>query len=278
MKISTRGYINEDLLWSPEILSKRMKRPGLTVIDTRPAELFANGHISGAKHFDLYFVNTDDTDIAPLRSFTRMWANMLGWRGVQDTDTIVFYGEFTDMCAARGFWFLEYLGHTDVHILDGGIRAWETSGLELETTCEAPTPLKFSYKPAMGRVATYTDVLNAINNTDCAIIDNRSLEEFMGVDQRARFGGAIPSAKHRDWEELYDHYRGCMKPADELQLAFGSLGADQQKEIILYCNTGYRSAHAYLALRLLDYPRVRNYIGSWQEWGNREGLPIKEGR
>ena len=69
-----------------------------------------------------------------------------------------------------------------------------------------------------------------------------------------------------------------MKPADELQLAFGSLGADQQKEIILYCNTGYRSAHAYLALRLLDYPRVRNYIGSWQEWGNREGLPIKEGR
>ena len=163
MKISTRGYVNEDLLWSPETLSKRMKRPGLTVIDTRPAELFANGHIFGAKHFDLYFVNTDDTDIAPLRSFTRMWANMLGWRGVQDTDTIVFYGEFTDMCAARGFWFLEYLGHTDVHILDGGIRAWETSGLELETTCEAPTPLKFSYKPAMGRVATYTDVLNAIN-------------------------------------------------------------------------------------------------------------------
>ena len=275
MKISTRGYVNEDLLWAPETLSKRMNRPGLTIIDTRPAELFAKGHISGAKHFDLYFVNTDDTDIAPLRSFTRMWANMLGWRGVLNTDTIIFCGQFTDMCAARGFWFLEYLSHTDVHVLDGGIKAWEISGLQLETKCEPPQPAKFSFKPTMEKVATYTDVLNAINNPDCAIIDNRSREEFIGTDRRARFGGSIPSAEHKDWEELYDHNSGCMKPADELQLAFKTLGVEPKKEIILYCNTGYRSAHAYLALRLLDYPRVRNYLGSWQEWGNKEGLPIK---
>jgi len=69
-----------------------------------------------------------------------------------------------------------------------------------------------------------------------------------------------------------------MKSADKLQLAFRALGAKPKKEIILYCNTGYRSAHAYLALRLLDYPRVRNYLGSWQEWGNREGLPIKKAK
>ncbi len=276
MEVLAGGYVNKDLLWSSKKLSERMKKPGLTVIDTRPAESFANGHVSGAKHFDLYCVNTDDTDIAPLRSFTRMWANMLGWRGVLNTDTIVFYGEFTDMCVARGFWFLEYLGHKDVHILDGGIRAWEASDLKLETTCTLPTPSKFSFKPAMDKIATYIDVLNAINNSDCAIIDNRSHEEFVGADQRARFGGAIPSAKHKDWEELYDHNSGCMKSADELQSAFRTLGADPKKEIILYCNTGYRSAHAYLALRLLDYPRVRNYIGSWQEWGNRDGLPIKK--
>ena len=185
MEISARGYVNEDLLWSPTTLSKRMKGPGLTIIDTRPAELFANGHITGAKHFDLYFVNTDNTDIAPLRSFTRMWAEMLGWRGILDTDTIVFYGEFTDMCAARGFWFLEYLSHTDVHILDGGIRAWRTSGLPLQTACEPPIPKKFSFEPDMERVATYSDVLNAINNPDCTIIDNRSRDEFIGVDRRA---------------------------------------------------------------------------------------------
>ena len=275
MEISARAYVNKDLLWSPSTLSRRMKKPGLKVIDTRPAELFANGHVSGAKHFDLYFVNTDDTDIGPLRSFTRMWADMLGWRGIIDTDAIVFYGEFTDMCAARGFWFLEYLGHTDVHILDGGIRAWKMSGRPLETACELSIPTKFSFTPVMERIATYNDVLNAINNPDCTIIDNRSRDEFIGVDLRARFGGSIPSAKHLDWEQLYDHDSGCMKSADELRLAFGVLVAKSKKEIILYCNTGYRSAHAYLALRLLDYPRVRNYLGSWQEWGNREGLPIE---
>ena len=104
----------------------------------------------------------------------------------------------------RGFWFLEYLSHTDVQVLDGGIKAWEISGLQLETKCEAPQPAKFSFKPAMEKVATYTDVLNAINNPDCAIIDNRSREEFIGTDRRARFGGSIPSAKHRDWEELFN--------------------------------------------------------------------------
>ena len=197
MKISARGYVNKYLLWSPSTLSERMKRPGLKVINTRPAELFANGHVFGAKHFDLYFVNTDDTNIAPLRSFTRMWADMLGQvrlGEIIDTDTIIFYEEFTDMCAARGFLFLKYFGHIDLHILDGGIRAWEMFGLPLETACELSIPPKFSFKPAMERIATYNDVLGAINSTDCIIIDNSSRDEFIGVDRRARFRGSIPSA------------------------------------------------------------------------------------
>lgn len=275
MDIASGGYVNTDLLWSPNKLFKQLNRPGLAIIDTRSAELFANGRIPGAKHFDLYFVNTDDTDPGPLSSFTRMWANMLGWRGVSDTDTIIFCGEFTDMCAARGFWFLEYLGHTDVHVLDGGMRAWAALDLPLEINSEPPKPSNFKFRPTMDRVATYIDVLNAINNSNCLIIDNRSRKEFIGIDRRARHGGAIPTAKHRDWEELYDHNSGCMKRADQLRLSFEILGANPNKEITLYCNTGYRSAHAYLALRLLNYPRVRNYVGSWQEWGNREGLPIE---
>lgn len=268
-----QDYANPDLLWSPETLHARIGEPGLTIIDTRPAELFAKGRIPGAKHFDLYFVNTDP---APLDAFTRMWANMLGWRGVRDTDTIVFYGAFTDMCAARGFWFAEYLGHKDVHVLDGGISAWTAAGHGLETESAPPKPQKFNITPALDTVATYTSVLAAMDDPDCVIVDNRSLDEFTGIDKRARHGGAIPTAKHRDWEDLYDHDTGCMKAADDLRDAFAALGATPDKDITLYCNTGYRSAHAYLALRLLDYPRIRNYVGSWQEWGNRDGLPISK--
>ena len=271
-----RGYANPDLLWLPETLQARVGEPGLTIIDTRPAELYAKGRIIGARHFDLYFVNTDDTDPAPLDAFTRMWANMLGWRGVRDTDTIVFYGAFTDMCAARGFWFAEYLGHKDVHVLDGGISAWTAAGFTLETESTPPKPQKFNIKTALDTVATYSSILTAIDDPDCVIIDNRSHDEFVGVDRRARHGGAIPTAKHRDWEDLYDHDTGCMKSASALRDAFETLGATPDKDITLYCNTGYRSAHAYLALRLLNYPRIRNYVGSWQEWGNRDGLPISK--
>ncbi|MRG72921.1 hypothetical protein GH722_14225 [Alphaproteobacteria bacterium HT1-32] len=274
MDISERGYANPDLLWSADFLKARSAQPGLKIIDTRPAEQFAKGRIPGARHFDLYFVNTDDTDPAPLASFTRMWANLLGWRGVQETDTIVFYGGFTDMCAARGFWFTEYLGHSDVHVLDGGITAWADAGLPLETESDPPKPVKFVCRPVMETVATYSSILSAIDDPECVIVDNRSHDEFTGADRRALHGGAIPTAKHRDWEDLYDSESGCMKDADQLREAFETLEALPDKEITLYCNTGYRSAHAYLALRLLNYPRIRNYVGSWQEWGNRSGLPI----
>ncbi len=276
MDIETRGYANPDLLWSPETLQARSGQPGLTIIDTRPAELYAKARIVGARHFDLYFVNTDDTDPAPLDAFTRMWANMLGWRGVRETDTIVFYGAFTDMCAARGFWFAEYLGHKDVHVLDGGIAAWTDAGLVIETESDPPKPQKFNVSPALNTVATYHSVLAAMDDPDCVIVDNRSHDEFIGVDRRARHGGAIPTAKHRDWEDLYDHDTGCMKSATALREAFETVGATPDKDVTLYCNTGYRSAHAYLALRLLNYPRIRNYVGSWQEWGNRDGLPISK--
>ena len=275
MDVSSRTYPNSDLLWSAQLLAEKMDTVGVVVIDTRPAELYSNGHIPGAKHFDPYFVNTDDTDDAPLKAFTRMWAEMLGWRGVRDSDTIVFYGEFTDMCAARGFWFAEYLGHDDVHVLDGGIRNWIEAGFSIVTKGVVPKPEKFLYNPVRGKVATYIDVLEAIDDPDYVIIDTRSEQEFLGNDKRARRGGAIPSAKHRDWEDLFDHISGCMKSADELQHLFESLDVDPQKKVIVYCNTGYRSAHAYLALRLLNYSTIRNYVGSWQEWGNRETLPIK---
>ena len=275
MDVSSRSYPNSDLLWSAQLLAEKMDTIGVVVIDTRPAELYSNGHIPGAKHFDPYFVNTDDTDDAPLKAFTRMWAEMLGWRGVRASDTIVFYGEFTDMCAARGFWFAEYLGHDDVHVLDGGIRNWLEAGFSTVTKGVVPKPEKFLYNAVREKVATYIDILEAIDDPDYVIIDTRSEQEFLGNDKRARRGGAIPSAQHRDWEDLFDHKSGCMKSADELRRLFESLDVDPQKKVIVYCNTGYRSAHAYLALRLLNYSTIRNYVGSWQEWGNRETLPIK---
>jgi thiosulfate/3-mercaptopyruvate sulfurtransferase len=277
MSAESARAANPDLLWSVDRLGNALGTPGLSIVDTRQAEYFASGRIPGARHFDPYFVNCDDTDPAPLASFTRMWANMLGWRGVKATDTIVFYGAFTDMCAARAFWFAEYLGVENVHVLDGGFKAWTQAGLPVERESKSASSAKFIPDAVPERVATYADVLGAIDDPRSLILDNRSRAEFTGDDRRAKYGGAIPRAVHCDWEELYDHQTGRMKSPGALRDILEARGATPERKIIVYCNTGYRSAHAYLAMRLLGYPHVRNYVGSWQEWGNREGLPIVRG-
>ena len=274
MNIAARGYVNADLLWSPEQLAERLGKPGLTVIDTRRAEDYANGHIAGAGHFDPYFCNCDDTDPAPLRSFTRMWAEMLAWRGANTDDTIVLYGAFSDNCAARAWWFVEYLGHDDVHVLDGGVKAWTAAGLPLVQGATPPKPGKFAWTQAMDTVGSYQTVLDAIDNPDWVILDNRGPGEWDGSEDRAKKNGHVPSARHLNWIELYDPETGCYKDAAALKALFEARGATPDKNVVCYCNTGFRSAHSYLALRLLGYPSIRNYVGSWQEWGIRDGTPV----
>ncbi|MEE9274443.1 MAG: sulfurtransferase [bacterium] len=268
-----KGYENPDLIWSPARLQESLDDPNLRVIDTRPGEQFAMGHIPGARHFDLYAINCDDTDDAPLNSFVRMWAFLLGQRGVSFGDTIVFYDDTSGMRSARGFWFLEYLGHGDVHILDGGLGAWKREGLPTTRDAEPPRAAPFEYTPRRDLLATYKDVLAAIDSPDAVVLDTRRPGEHRGTEALAARGGAIPSAVHQEWVEHLTP-EGEMKPAAELRAQFEALGVTPDKEIVPYCQTGYRSAHAYLALRLLGYPRVRNYLGSWKEWGNREELPI----
>jgi thiosulfate/3-mercaptopyruvate sulfurtransferase len=268
-----KGYEHPDLVWRPSELHERLGDANLRIIDVRPGERYTMGHISGARHFDIYGLNTYDTDEAALESFVKMWAFLLGRRGVEFENTILFYGEIIGMTAARGFWFLEFLGHEDTHVLEGGYTAWARAGLPVTRDAEVPKPQAFRHKLCRERLATYRDVLGAIDDADKCILDTRSKEEWLGTDKRAARGGAVPNAVHQDWVSHLTP-EGEIKLADELRAQFERIGVTPDKEIIPYCNTGYRSAHAYLALRLLGYPHVRNYVGSWQEWGNRPELPV----
>ena len=116
-------------------------------------------------------------------------------------------------------------------------------------------------------------MLDAIDVPGKVILDTRSEKEWLGTDRRATRGGTIPSAVHIDWE---NHLTadGKLKQADALRTMFEARGVTADREVLAFCNTGYRSAHAYLVLRMLGYPRVRNYVGSWQEWGNRASCPV----
>ncbi len=270
---AAKAFAVPDLLWDVAELQSRLGRSGLKVLDVRVGEDYAMGHIPGAVHFSVYGVNTYDTDEAPLKSFTHMWAFLLGLRGISADETIVVYDDISGMSAARAFWFLEYLGHGDVHLLDGGFNAWRAAGLEIARDAQAPKATSFRYDTVRDRVATYQDMRDAIDDRDKVILDTRSEKEWLGIDKRAARGGTIPNAVHLDWE---NHLTadGRMKTADDLQSMFDLRGVSANKEVLAFCNTGYRSAHAYLVLRMLGYPRVRNYVGSWQEWGNRESCPV----
>jgi thiosulfate/3-mercaptopyruvate sulfurtransferase len=268
------GYANPNLLWTADQLSARLDDPSVKVVDVRPGERFSMGHIPDARHYAIYAVNCDDTDEAPLNSFVRMWAFLLGSRGISFDDTIVLCGEITGMTSTRGFWFLEYLGHRNVHILDGGYTAWADAGLATTRDADVVPAVPFRFTQRPEKVATYKDVLRVIDAPDGLVLDTRSRLEFTGEDVRAARGGAIPGAAHVEWLNNLTA-EGGMKSAEELRCQFEAAGVTPDKEIIAYCQTGYRSAHAYTALRLLGYERVRNYLGSWREWGDKTHLPIE---
>lgn len=270
-----KGYTHAELLTTPEELSKKLGRPNLCLIDTRPAERFAQGHIPGAIHFDLFGLSLVDTSPAPLKAFMFMIHHLFELRGVDQDKEVVFYEENSGMRAARGFWFLEYFGHQNVHVLDGGIQAWKEAGYPITTEVTSPKSSQFKTAEDRELLATADDVLHSLNKKTVCILDTRSEDEYMGRNIRAARGGAIPGAVHLEWTHNLDE-NGEFKPAVELQSMYQKLLITPDKEVISYCQGGYRAAHSYLALRLIGFPRVRNYIGSWKEWGDRLDLPIEK--
>ena len=255
--------------WSPETTA-----PATVVIDLRPAEAFAAGHIPGAAHLDLFGLSLVDTDPAPLDAFLWIIAHLLAARGVDATRPVVVYDEQSGIRAARAFWFLELFGHPDTRLLDGGFGAWERGGHPVTTAAAPPTPGRWTPGREVACLATWRDVRDRLGRASAAILDTRSDGEYCGANVRAKRGGAIPGAIHVEWTRNLGA-DGAFKPAAELRAMYAAAGVTPDKEVVSYCQGGYRAAHSYLALRLLGYPRVRNYLGSWKEWGDREDLPLE---
>jgi len=255
----------------------------LTLIDLRPAEDFSLGHIEGSRHLDIYGVSLSDSSDAPLDAFLSMFRTLFGTRGVSRDTPVVIFDHETGERAARAVWLLAALGHPDVRILDGGTQAWTASGRRLVRLTAAPapvdpatappTPPPFEGVPAPELLATRFDVHRAIDDAQTVIVDVRRESEYRGTERRARRGGTIPGAVHVFWRDHLDD-EGAFRPAGEIRDLYISRGVTPDKTIILVCHGGYRSANTFLALKSLGYPDVRNYIGSWAEWGNRDDSRI----
>ena len=271
------AYANPQLLVSASDLAARLGSSGdlsLLTIDLRPVEDFSVGHVPLAVHLDLFGISLIDTNPAPLDAFLWMVAHLLTSRGVSAKKPVIVYDEHSGMRAARAFWFLEFFGHPDVRVLDGGFGSWRAKGFPVETVAVPPSKGDWVAGRVDNRLATWREVEKQIGAKDAVILDTRSDAEYRGKTVRAKRGGAVPSAIHIEWTRNLAE-DGTFKNAPALRAMYENAGVTPDKEVISYCQGGYRAAHSYLALRLLGYQRVRNYIGSWKEWGDRYDLPIE---
>jgi thiosulfate/3-mercaptopyruvate sulfurtransferase len=263
------------LLVTPEELAGELAGGrAVLLIDLRPVEDYCGRHLAGAVHLDLFGISSIDTDPAPLKAFFWIIEHLLASRGVSNDIPVVVYDETSGIRAARAFWFLEFFGHPDVRVLDGGFGAWTRKGLPTTQMAVKPKPTDWTGGREERILAGWRDVTDRLGRPETVIVDTRSDGEYCGTTVRAARGGAVPGAVHLEWTNNLAP-DGTFKPADQLSDMYARAGVTSDREVVTYCQGGYRAAHTYLALRLLGFPRVRNYIGSWKEWGDRVDLPIE---
>ncbi len=283
--IAGRGYAHPEVLVSTQWVAEHLNDPNVRIIESdEDTLLYASGHIPGAVQVD-WTADLNDPirrDYLNREGFEKLMSRI----GVTPETTVVFYGDKNNWWACYAFWVFQLFGHTNAKIMDGGRLKWEKEGRPM--TREVPNYPPTQYRAPERddtKIRAFRDQVLAHVQARKPLVDVRSPQEYTGErlhmpeypNEGALRGGHIPGAKNVPWARAINPEDGTFKSVAELRAIYEQeQGLKPDDDIIAYCRIGERSSHTWFVLTyLLGYPRVRNYDGSWTEWGNLVGVPIE---
>jgi thiosulfate/3-mercaptopyruvate sulfurtransferase len=280
--MQTNGYAKQVLV-TTQWVAQHHDDPNVVVaeVDENP-DLYEEGHVPGAVklHWKDDLQDPTERDLVDKATFEQL----MGERGITNDTTLVVYGDKNNWFAAYAYWYVKTYGHADVRIMDGGRQKWIDEGRELAAETPSPETRAYTARPRDESIRAYRDQVRGWMGADGhALVDVRSPGEYAGEliappgyeQEGAQRAGHIPTAVSIPWATAVRD-DGTFKSADDLREHYGSRGITADRKITAYCRIGERSAHTWFVLReLLGYEQVRNYDGSWTEWGNLVDVPIE---
>jgi thiosulfate/3-mercaptopyruvate sulfurtransferase len=277
-------YANPGVLVETDWLEQHLGDANLAVVEVdEDTTAYEKGHIPGAIAINW----TTELHDHPRRDFVsgEQLARLLGKRGVSSDDTIVLYSGNNNWFAAYAYWLLKYRGVANVKLLNGGRKKWELESRTLSDDVPSPEPATLQLGNEQPEIRVFRDeVVQKATSRDGSWVDVRSPEEFRGEllapphlpQEQAQVPGHIPGAANITWSKAVNE-DGTFKSADELTKLYGDEGITPDKDVIAYCRIGERSSHSWFVLKeLLGFERVRNYDGSWTEYGSLVGVPVEK--
>jgi thiosulfate/3-mercaptopyruvate sulfurtransferase len=267
-------------LVSTEELATLLTNPDVKVVDARSPEDYAAGHIPGALSLFVRKVQFVERGVPDILVPVEQAESLLGSLGISPAHTVIVYDDTIWEPAARVFWTLETLGHQKVMVLNGGMSKWVKEGRPVSKDAPSVASAKYTANPDWSRYADAAYIMARLKDPMVALVDHRDQRQWSGqvASRQVRRAGRIPGGVLVDPELLIGSKDGVKVLKDEAEIAklYTDAGATKEKEVISYCRTGMRASVGYLALRLVDYPKIRMYDGSMIEWGNRPELPIEK--
>jgi len=285
--ITTRGYARPDVLVDTEWVAAHLNDPNVRIVESdEDPLLYASNHVPNAAEVDWARDLNDPVrrDYLDRAAFEKLMSRL----GITPETTVVFYGDKNNWWACYAFWVFQLFGHEKARVMDGGRIKWEKEGRPM--TREVPTFASSVYHAKERddvRYRIFRDQVRQHAQSGRPMIDVRSPQEFSGErthmpeypQEGVLRGGHIPGAKNVPWARAVTPETGEFKSADDLRAIYEKeIGLKPADDVVAYCRIGERSSHTWFVLTyLLGYTKVRNYDGSWTEWGNSVGLPIEKG-